>query len=89
MKDLVTHARRLILIALVTAGLALPGIAAAQTPKGPLTNGENHAGAIASKEIHTWTIAAAAGDAIVLSVAEVGDDSAFTPWIGAVYAGRP
>jgi hypothetical protein len=85
MKDLVTTSvGRLVLIALTAAGLMFPAIAVAQvaTPKGALTNGQNHTGAIASGETHAWTIAAAAGDAIVLSVAEVGADSAFTPWIG-------
>ena len=85
MKDLVkASVGRLILIALATAGPMFPAIAAAQTltPKGPLTNGENYAGVIASLETHAWTLTATAGDAIVISVGEVGADSAFTPYIG-------
>jgi len=80
-----TSARRLTLlsIALAIAGLTLPGVASAQTVKGAITNGANHTGTIAASETHVWTLAANAGEAIVLSVGEVGaTDSPFTPWIG-------
>jgi hypothetical protein len=55
------------------------GTAAAQ---GPLLNGENHVGAIASAgELHEWTFAAQQGDAITVSIGEAGTPTAFTPWI--------
>ena len=85
MKDLAgTSVGRLTMIMLATAALMSPAIAAAQTLtlKGPLTNGENHAGAIAPLETHAWTLTATQGDAIVISVGEVGADSSFTPYIG-------
>jgi hypothetical protein len=76
--------RLVMVIGLATAALAFPSAAAAQVanPKGPLTNGANHAGTIASLQTDAWTVAANAGDAIVLHLAEVGADSPFTPWVG-------
>jgi hypothetical protein len=49
---------------------------------GAMTNGQNHAGTIAlAGEFDTWTFAANAGDHITLTVAEVGTDTAFVPYI--------
>ena len=49
---------------------------------GPLVNGANHNGQIAtSHEVDVWTFSGAAGDAVTLSIGEVGGNSAFTPWI--------
>lgn len=72
---------RLSLLALAAvAGLTLSqGRAAAQ---GPMTNGDNHAGAISAPgELDTWTFSVGSGDAIVLSIGEVGADSPFYPWL--------
>ena len=52
-----------------------------------MTNGENHASALATNEMHKWTLTASAGDAIVLSVAKVGDTSHLHAAAGALYRG--
>ncbi|NOT44078.1 MAG: hypothetical protein HOP14_05680, partial [Acidobacteria bacterium] len=49
---------------------------------GSLVNGFNHTGEIAlAGEVDSWTFVANAGDALSLSLAEIGPDSAFWPWI--------
>jgi Viral BACON domain len=56
----------------------VPGAAFAQA----LGNGANASGVIATAgQVDSWTFAATTGDAIALSMAEVGADSAFVPWI--------
>jgi hypothetical protein len=53
--------------------------------QGPLTNGQNHVGTIATPgQLHEWTFTAAQGDYITVSIAEVflGEtDPGFNPWI--------
>jgi hypothetical protein len=59
--------------------LSIPRLALAQ---GAMANGQNHAGAIAAPgEIDEWTFTATQGDAIALSLAEVGPDTVFAPWL--------
>jgi precorrin-6B methylase 1 len=48
---------------------------------GALTNGSNHTGDIHVGDLDMWTFDAAAGDAIIIGIGEVGPDSAFAPWI--------
>ena len=48
---------------------------------GPMTNGENHIGAIHLADLDLWTFQANAGDAISLSIGEVTDTGSFWPWI--------
>ena len=53
--------------------------------QGPLTNGENHAGAISTPgEVDTWTVTLSKDDLITVSIGEVLDsevDPGFVPWI--------
>jgi uncharacterized repeat protein (TIGR01451 family) len=48
---------------------------------GPLTNGANHPGTLHVGDLDQWTFDASAGASIVVSVGEVGGDSAVWPWI--------
>jgi hypothetical protein len=48
---------------------------------GPLTNGGNHAGTIHVGDLDPWTVTAAAGESILVSIGETGAASAFVPWI--------
>ncbi len=48
---------------------------------GPLTNGQNHSGAIHLGDLDQWTFTANAGDAIALSIGEVSGDAVFSPWL--------
>jgi hypothetical protein len=48
---------------------------------GALTNGANHAGTIHLGDVDPWTIAATAGDTVLLNIGETGPNSAFVPWI--------
>jgi hypothetical protein len=48
---------------------------------GPLTNGGNHAGTIHVGDLDGWTVTAAAGESIVVSIGETGAASALVPWI--------
>jgi len=51
---------------------------------GPMTNGENHAGAITMGDLDAWTFIAAQGDYFAVSIGEViaGQiDPGFDPWI--------
>jgi hypothetical protein len=48
---------------------------------GPLANGANHAGAIRRADLDQWTFTATAGDALSISIGEVGDVDLFVPWI--------
>ena len=53
-----------------------------------LINGENHAGTISNPaQTDIWTFDAAAGNAIALSIAEIGADSPFYPWIRLIAPG--
>jgi hypothetical protein len=50
--------------------------------QGAMTNGDNHTGSISAPgQVDAWTFTAVAGDAISLSIGEVGENSAFWPWI--------
>jgi hypothetical protein len=81
-----THLRRwplgrlsLLALTAMTALALSPRSAAAQ---GALSNGDNHAATISAPgELDSWTFSAASGDAIVLSLGEVGADSPFYPWL--------
>ena len=42
---------------------------------GPMTNGANHAGTIHVGDLDQWSFTAAAGDAVILRIGEVGGDS--------------
>ena len=46
-----------------------------------MTNGVNHAGSIPVGDLDQWTFTASQGDAIVLSIGNVGSSSNFVPWI--------
>ncbi len=48
---------------------------------GELTNGAHHTGAIHAGDLDVWTVTASAGDSILVSMAEVGGDTAFRPWM--------
>ena len=48
---------------------------------GRLTNGGNHAGTIHVGDLDPWTVTAAAGESIVVSIGETGVASALVPWI--------
>jgi hypothetical protein len=48
---------------------------------GAMTNGANHPGAIHRGDLDLWTFTAAQGDALSISIGEVGDVDLFVPWI--------
>jgi uncharacterized repeat protein (TIGR01451 family) len=48
---------------------------------GAMTNGENHSGVIHRGDIDLWTFTALQGASLSIAIAEVGDDTAFWPWI--------
>ena len=48
---------------------------------GALINGANHTGAITIGDVDQWMFTAAAGNAIIVSIAKVAGDAEFTPWI--------
>src|SRR5439155_1218146 len=48
---------------------------------GALTNGGNHTGAISPGDLDPWTLAATAGETIIVDIGETGANSAFFPWI--------
>lgn len=48
---------------------------------GPMTVGTTHSGVITRGDLDLWTFSATAGNAIVLSIAEVGGDTPFQPWV--------
>jgi hypothetical protein len=48
---------------------------------GGMTNGGNHAGTLHLGDLDPWTFTAAAGDSIVLNIAETGLNSDLVPWI--------
>lgn len=58
-----------------------PYIISAGDEGGELTNGANHLGTIHVGDLDVWSFTAAAGDAILIAVGEVGGNSLFTPWI--------
>src|SRR5262245_40934482 len=66
--------------------LAILCFAASQTDTfaaggGTLSNGGNYSGSILRGQIDQWTFSANEGDAIDISVSEVGKNSFFTPQI--------
>jgi hypothetical protein len=48
---------------------------------GPLTNGMDHTGEILKGDLDVWTIAATAGDSMVVDVSEIVDNDDLRPWI--------
>jgi hypothetical protein len=48
---------------------------------GPIVDGGNYSGKLLRGDLDQWTFTAAVGDAISVTVSEIGTDTAFQPWI--------
>ncbi len=67
----------LLTLAKVPGGFVVP----AGDEGGPMITGASHPGVIQRGDLDPWVFTAAPGNAIVLTVSEVGGDSTFFPWI--------
>ena len=62
--------------------LALQLTARTDVAQGAMTNGDNHGGTIdGAGELDLWTFTANQGDALSISIGELGDVALFVPWI--------
>ena len=66
-------------LSLVRTGSAVTVTAGDQG--GPMTNGAMHTGTIDVGDLDVWTVAAVAGEAIVVRASEITGGSALTPWL--------